>query len=313
MDETRIKGVYQAKDFADFLQSDYISGIHPGDECGWQNLSVFYSIKRGQLSVVTGIPNHGKSTWLDNLMVNLARRRWRFLVCSPENQPIQRHIQSLIEIYKGKRYACPKKDLYPEQCLTEQELAEGLSFVQKHFQFIYPEETDFHIDYIIQLAQAVKAEWDFSGFVIDPYNELEPKRPAGMSETEYISLVLSKFRRFCRKSVAHGWMVAHPTKLKELSQPQTEAEAKKQKIYAMPSLYDIAGSANWRNKADMGIVVYRDFSQKPEKTVISVQKVRFRECGKIGQTEFVFDTLCNRFVEREDELLFFKTRGAKCD
>lgn len=308
--EQRIKGVYQAKDFADRLQSDYKTGISAGDTCGWWGLNDLYSVKRGQWSAVTGIPNHGKTTWLDNLKVNLsANHGWRHLICSPENQPIERHIESLIEIYTGKKFDNPNKSLYPEQCLTIEEMAQGFEFVQKHFQFIYPEETDFHIDYILALAAEVKEEWNFDGFVIDPYNELEPKRPAAMNETEYISQVLGKFRRFCRAANVHGWMVAHPTKLKEISQVQTEADAKKHKIYAMPSLYDIAGSANWRNKADMGVVVYRDFTQKPERTVVSIQKVRFRECGRMGQAELIFDTLCNRFVEKEEDLLFNKTRG----
>lgn len=306
MTETRLKGVYRAIDFADDVQNDWAKGITPGMSAGWYSLDFHYLVKLRQWTVVTGIPGHGKSTWLDNVMVNLSKLHgWKHLVCSPENQPIQRHVESLIEIYAGKKFTRPELETFPERAITPQELAEAYEFINSHFQFIAPDETDFNIDYILALAKELKETmFNFQGFVLDPYNELEHHRPPQMSETEYISSVLSKWRRFARGNDTHNWLVAHPTKLRELSQMQTEEEAKKLKIYAMPSLYDIAGSANWRNKADMGVVVYRNINQKPETTTVSVQKVRFRECGSIGQAEFFYDFLCNRFVEREGELLF---------
>jgi twinkle protein len=307
--ETRVKGVYKPKDFADRIQTDFQQGIARGDSCGWESLNETYLVKRGHWTVLTGIPNHGKSTWLDNVMVNMAKQsNWKFLVCSPENQPIERHIESLIEIHAGKRFANESQEFYAERCITPREIAESLAFINDHFCFIYPDETDFNIDYILELAKAVKETFDFDGFVVDPYNELEHKRPAGWTETEYISAILTKFRRFQRAQNSHGWLVAHPTKLKEIIQTVTEKEVTKGKIYAMPSLYDIAGAAHWRNKADMGVVVYRDFTRTPEKTIISVQKVRFRESGKMGQVEFYYDAICNRFVENESDLAFFRLR-----
>jgi hypothetical protein len=44
--------------------------------------------------------------------------------------------------------------------------------------------------------------------------------------------------------------------------------------YAVPTLYDIAGSANFYNKTDFGITVYRDMVERL--THVYVQKVRFR-------------------------------------
>lgn len=302
----RLKGVYRAEDFADEVQNDYAHGIAPGTSCGWFSLDTNYLVKRGQWSVVTGIPGHGKSTWLDNVMVNLAKQNgWKFLVCSPENQPIQRHVESLIEIYSGRKFTNPKSETYADRAVKPDDLARAYQFVNEHFQFIAPDETDFNIEYILALAQELKdGFFPFDGFVLDPYNELEHRRPAAMTETEYISAILSKFRRFARGNNCHNWLVAHPTKLREIQQSAAEVEAKTHKVYAMPSLYDIAGSANWRNKADMGVVVYRNMAQKPETTTVSIQKVRFRECGSIGQADFHYDYLCNRFVEHESELLF---------
>jgi twinkle protein len=294
----RLKGIYRVADYLDKIQGIYQHGVETGDSCGWPILGEMYKVKRGQWTVLTGIPNHGKSMWLDNVMVNLAKDHgWKFLVCSPENQPIERHIVSLMEIFSGKKFSKKTGFLSGDQFITNEEIALGTLFLEEHFVFIYPEETDFHIDYILDLAGETHREWKFDGMVIDPYNELEHKRPAAMTETEYISQILTKYRRFQRSHNTHGWMVAHPTKLREVQTIEKDTDAKKLKLYSMPSLYDISGSANWRNKADNGVVVYRDFSTDPQKTIVSVQKIRFRECGKLGQSEFIYNPANNRLTE----------------
>lgn len=41
----------------------------------------------GELTIITGVPNSGKSEWIDALMVNLADRfGWRFGLCSMEKK-----------------------------------------------------------------------------------------------------------------------------------------------------------------------------------------------------------------------------------
>ena len=41
----------------------------------------------GELTIITGVPNSGKSEWIDALMVNLADKfGWRFGVCAMEKK-----------------------------------------------------------------------------------------------------------------------------------------------------------------------------------------------------------------------------------
>lgn len=41
----------------------------------------------GELTIITGVPNSGKSEWIDALMVNLASKfGWRFGLCSMEKK-----------------------------------------------------------------------------------------------------------------------------------------------------------------------------------------------------------------------------------
>jgi twinkle protein len=73
---------------------------------------------------------------------------------------------------------------------------------------------------------------------------------------------------------------------------QKQKEGGKMEI---PNLYDINGSANFFNKTDFGITVYRDFFEK----IISVhvQKVKFKHLGEIGSVNYVYNQDSGRFVE----------------
>ena len=51
------------------------------------------------------------------------------------------------------------------------------------------EDEDWSIETILAKAAALCARKGIRALTIDPYNELEHQRPAGMTETEYVSLV----------------------------------------------------------------------------------------------------------------------------
>ena len=116
------------------------------------------------------------------------------------------------------------------------------------------------------------------GIVLDPFNEIEHNF-GNLTETQYISKTLTKIRSFARHHDVHIWQIAHPTKIRK--EPDVDN-------YRVPTLYDINGGANWRNKADNGIIVYRpDF--KVDKTEVHIQKIRFRDIGRTGAVKFNYD------------------------
>jgi twinkle protein len=76
------------------------------------------------------------------------------------------------------------------------------------------------------------------------------------------------------------WIVAHPAKL---------YRDKNGKI-PIPTPYDISGSARWRDKSDNCITVWRDLSAEGGSIIeIHVQKVRFKQDGKIGTGELTYN------------------------
>ena len=306
-----IKGVYDVEEYADDVARIYEQGKPEGLKAGWITFDELYTIPRKSWTVVTGYPGSGKSSWLDNLLVKLAEQHgWKTLICSPESQPIEEHIASLMEIHAGKKFGHPKnrKDGETENMfMTTEQYAHSFAFIGEHFQFINPPDIKFNIRDIVATAQEVKNDqFDFDGFVIDPYNELEHKRISGLSETEYISWVISNFRRFIYGNDLHGWFVAHPTKPQIITM-KYDASANEsdvaRKTYKRATLFDISGAAHWKNKCDFGIVIHRDMHEPSAPSVVEVEKVRKRYQGKRGEQAFFYDYNCNRYYESYIELM----------
>ena len=124
------------------------------------------------------------------------------------------------------------------------------------------------------------------GLVLDPWNEFEHPRTPHQTETESISESLGKIRRFARQHSVHVWVVAHPQKL---------YRQKKDEPYPIPTPYDIAGSAHWRNKADNCLTIWRDESNQDGEVWLYVQKIRFQEVGRCGDVRKTWDRLSGRY------------------
>jgi twinkle protein len=277
-----IDGIYKAHDFRENLDHLYDNGETPGASCGFVSLDRYYTVKQGQLTIVTGIPSHGKSEFTDAILVNLAQKHGlKFAVFSPENYPTQRHIVKLVRKYIGKAYGATYKGT-----MSKVEKDKGIDFVDKHFSFINSPEITFPISKILELTRISIAREGINGLLIDPWNEVDHARPQNLSETEYISQTLTEVRKFARQYNIHIWIVAHPTK------------RKKEYWKEPPILYDISGSAHWFNKADNGITVYReDVTNNNCPTMISITKVRFRENGRPGDIELRYNMASGRYYE----------------
>ena len=197
------------------------------------------TIAESWLSVVTGIPASGKSEFIDAIAVNLAMRHsWRFALCSFENPP-EHHLSKLAEKYLG----LPFWD-GPRQRMTEAELRRAMDWLADYFHLIRFDDEVPTIEAILDKAAAAVVRHGIRGLVIDPYNEIEHRRPVNMSETEYVSQILGRVRRFADNHGLHIWFVAHPRIMR-----RDKADGP----FPVPTLYDISGSANWANKADIGV------------------------------------------------------------
>ena len=273
-----VSGLFPISDLKSDLELLYDQGVMRGKSTGFLNLDKYYTVAPGRLTIVTGIPGSGKSEWLDALQVNMiAKYDWRFAVCSPENWPPEVHAQKYIEKVVSKPFV---KSGWSSYRMGRDEIPSALEQISKNLYFIMPQADDefLTIEYILSRALASIRRHGVNGLIIDPWNEIEHMQEKGEREDLYISKQLSRLRRFARRNGIHIWLVAHPQKL---------TKDKDTGEYKPPTMYEISGGAQWRNKADMGLCVHRP-DMNNDITEIYVQKVRFKYEGCIGKAQFKY-------------------------
>lgn len=284
-----VNGIFDVDDIEERLDHLYHNGLRKGYSTGFDTVDEYYTVVPGQWTIMTGIPGHGKSNFLDGIMVNLAKNDdWHFGIFSPENQPIERHFASLME----KLYEAPF-DIGKDNQITPEQKEDGKKWLKKHFSIILPDEdSSWSIEGVLELAKILVYRKGIKGLIIDPWNELDHSRTGNQSETDHVSIALAKIRQFARNYDVHVWVVAHPAKLYK------DKDGK----YPVPTPYDISGSAHFRNKADNAITVWRNAGHDDQTVAdIHVQKIRFKEVGKLGLCSLRFDPYKGSFVDDIDQ------------
>jgi twinkle protein len=235
---------------------------------------------QGQFIVATGIPNVGKSTFINQVSVKLAERhKWPIAIFSGEKdvKPFLAH-ELMTAFLKKERAAWSMED---------RKRAEA--FVQRYYQFIDYDDTgdnEIDLDFVLDRAATAVFRDGVKMLIIDPWNELEHNRPNALSLTEYVGKAIKKMKRFGKQFGCAVCVVAHPTKL----------EGKQ-----VPGLYNISDSAHWANKPDLGIVVHANRpDEAPNERTIIIPKVRLKRiAGNTGMVDLGFDEKTGLFVKLE--------------
>jgi twinkle protein len=232
----------------------------------------------GQLMALTGIPNHGKSPFALLIMVCLSlKHRWKWGIYSPEHKPLAIFLVKICELLLGKR---SRKGVG----FSSNEMDLSRSFINDHFFFIEPDDDDYTLDNILLKGKQLVTRKGIRGLLIDPWNKLEHNMTKGDNETMYISKELDKVIKFNQRNSVFSIIIAHPTKIRKNL---------KTGLYEVPNLYDIAGSANWFNKVDIGVCFYRNYDT--ELSEIHVQKIKYDHLGKQGMVEVKYNMNSSRF------------------
>jgi twinkle protein len=273
-----IEGIMKMEDIAESLFDLKRNGLKPGDGISIREINEHITYERGFVTVVTGVPNHGKGEFLDQVVVDLTfLHDWRFGIYSPENGTHAMHTQKLFS------KVCAED--FNEASMNT--LQDFISACNDSFFMISPPD-DLSLDSILDYARVLVKKYGINGLVIDPWNKLDHQWKD--SERAHISRSLDKLDNFARKYNVHIFVVAHPTKLNK------DKETKKVEV---PSLYSISGTADWFNKVANGIVVYRNWYDGGDSdTDIHIQKVKFKHWGKQGVVNLSYDYKTGRYYKK---------------
>ena len=258
----------------------FVNGMEKGKAIDFPPIDDKITWELGRIAVVTGIPGHGKSEFVDWLGLRLNMLYdWKVAYFSPENFPVTYHYAKIASKIYGKPFG--------QANITQEGFEEVFEYILDNYFFIYPED-DMSFETILIKAKYLVKKRGIKILVIDPYNKIEHLRERGESETEYISRFLDKVTTFAKQMNVLVFLVAHPRKIDK---------NKETGLYNKPNLYDINGSANFYNKCDYGLSVFREYSNNT--VTVDFIKVKFRHLGEGGAVTLRYNYNNGRY-ERDD-------------
>ena len=284
-----VDGIYNVMGFRDKLMNLYEHGLPKSFSTGSFALDHYYTVMPGELTVVTGIPGHGKSSFVEWLMINLIKEhKFRFGLFTPEHEPVETHIARLAELIDGKPFS---KDVPENQRMSKEGIDQAVELLEEHCHYVIPDALNRKVDDILDLAKVLVAREGIKGLIVDPWNEISMDE-MGNSETHFIREALGKLRRFARSHQVAIWIVAHPAK---------QYKDKATGAFKPPNLYDISGSSRWRDMCDNGICIFRRAENEGEdrhSVEIHVGKIKHKYVGQIGKCDMRYDYNSGRFTDQ---------------
>jgi twinkle protein len=273
-----IGGLRSASEYKDEAIAIYRDGLTKGVDVNVGMISSYYRPSLGTLTICTGVPGSGKSTFLTWLSYQLAvQEGWSTAVFSAETSS-QVHLLQLASLHA-------KQPFHGVNKMKQGQLEESIEWVNDKFVFL--DESETSIDSVIERAQAAVMRNGVRILMVDPFNFLTMERPADGDNGQHgINKLLVRLKGFAVEHDVAVWLVAHPTKMYRDGNGNTP----------IPTGYDISGSAHFFNVADSGITLSRD-KTKPGISKLTSWKARFSWLGQVGSCELGFDITDGSFSQ----------------
>lgn len=266
---------------------------------GWPELDAIYTPVPASLTIVTGQPNAGKSSWLDCLAVNLTRNHgWKHAIVSFETQPVWLHAAQICSLWSGRPWSENR-----DGGLSDKEIAELCGLLKGYFIFNAVPGKQRNLEGVLTfVADNIKAH-NINSLLFDPWSRLNSPARLQTAMTDFIADGLAHLSEFTQHNKIHTWLVAHPSK-----PPQ---EARGRTTEKVLNLYDVSGSAHFFNAADYGLTVHRwNKGEKNDCTEVFVTKVRRGLPGKLGSVYYNYIETDSSYRARPDKPIGHRSYGA---
>lgn len=239
--------------------------------------NILRSPTEGKLIVGTGVPGHGKSSFMRFVAARTIvrhQRRWLAFVAEDD---FDEYVIDMTMLVTGQGYHSITQE---DRKAAALKLGDGSMRVLE----FDAERKPPLIDTILERARESILSGGTTDLLIDPWNELEHQR-GDATETDYIGRTLQRFRQFAGETCCNVWIMAHPAKI--MVRPGEKRTP--------PTGSDISGSAHWFNKPDVGFTVWAPEKGQAE---IRIWKSRRHRWATRGATATIdFDQSTGQYLE----------------
>lgn len=270
-----VVGIVRVSDVARKVDEIRREGIWPGYSTGWASVDAIYRVASGYVTLLTGVPGVGKSTFVDNLVINLASHHGiRTAYFSPEMRPTEYHVSQMLRTICGDDV----------RNMPDDEYAEALSFLDQHVSFLSHQHPT--ADVLFFLFDSETARRGVKLCVVDTFSNI--LYPLEADFKEVVNDFLNRAVEFATIRNVAFLVLVHPTKL------QLDQSGEFRRV----SMYDLYGSASWANKADFILGLWRSRKSDSDDVTLYVEKSRVAYVAAAGgETQLFFDRRARRYVD----------------
>ena len=187
----------------DYCKKIYTNGYSKGLTTGIAPLDPHYTFRKGELTIMTGFANIGKTTTQLFLMMMASKLYgYKWLMYCPENEPVGDLMIDIAEMYCGKT---ADKDF--SNRVNQVDYMNAISWAYEHFTVLTFDETPTVEDVLGAFKDYMEVS-PIDGVSLDPLNDL--KSGEKQSKYEYYYDALSNIRRFIKKHNIMFYLVVHP-------------------------------------------------------------------------------------------------------
>lgn len=209
--------------------------------CGMKPFDYVLAFEVGAMSVGTGIPGYGKSTFTTFAAYHIAmHENIRVGMLSFETHPYRTR-DHLARLHTGRAWNDMSRAQRDE---VARAMDENFRIVHRTF-----DERAHSLAWLKDMIATLAVRDNCKLIIVDPWNELEHLPEPGESITNYINFALQQIRQWAEQYETHICIIAHPKKLNTEGEPRA------------PVGYDVADSAAFANKPALGFTVHQAKAQ----------------------------------------------------
>lgn len=269
----RPKDVIFGEDVKDRAFKIFMEGYEKLTGIGCE-LDGYFKPKAGEITLLSGIGNYGKSTFLMwYLLCRCLKYDERYALFTPESSPAEEFYHDCVEILLGRN--CTPFNPDGTQNFDRPDIdsyERTYDWVSKRIFFVYPKEVSPTPDYIKERFLELTIKEKIKGCVIDPFNQLA--NDYGARSDKYLEALLSDFKRFAQINNLFFIIVAHPKLMRKGEDGN----------YPCPDVMDIADGAMWNNKMDNIIIYHRPNHQlNPSDSLCEIHTKKIRRQKSVGK------------------------------